>query len=124
MILRPVSPASPTGPPITNLPVGLTRKLRPWSSSSFFSSYSSAGRIGGHPGYHSAGDIELVVVGRVGARLVGLVDALGDVRRLLVDCGDDGAALAVEPVLAARVADLPDRLARDLRDIHVALGGD
>ena len=27
MIFRPVSPLSPTGPPITNLPVGLTRIL-------------------------------------------------------------------------------------------------
>jgi hypothetical protein len=66
-----------------------------------------------------ARDVELVVVGRVGARLVGLVDALRDVGRLLVDGGDDGAALAVEPVLAAGVADLADRLARDLRDVHV-----
>ena len=28
MILRPVRPASPTGPPITKRPVGLTRKFR------------------------------------------------------------------------------------------------
>src|SRR3954466_8054808 len=42
MILRPVRPASPTGPPMTKRPVGLTRKfLR-----SFFASYSSFGRIG------------------------------------------------------------------------------
>src|SRR5438874_13741520 len=44
MILRPVRPQSPIGPPTSNLPVGLTRKLL--SLFSFFSSYSSAGRIG------------------------------------------------------------------------------
>ena len=48
-------------------------------------------------------------VERVGVavlRLVGLVDALRDVRRLLVDCDDDAAGLVVEAVLRARVADL------------------
>ena len=42
MILRPVSPQSPTGPPITKRPVGLTRKSR----RNAFASYMSAGRIG------------------------------------------------------------------------------
>ena len=211
MILRPVRPASPTGPPITNLPVGFTRKLWPPSSSSFFSSYSSAGSTGcttcshrsglisvsashavlvlrrdqdpldldraavlvadrhlrlavraeirhqvgaahlgepmselvrqrdrerhellrlargvaeHHPLVAGAGDVELVVVGRVGARLVGLVHSLRDVGRLLVDRGDHGAAVAVEPVAPAAVADLADRLARDLRDVHVHVGRD
>jgi len=32
-----------------------------------------------------AGDVELIVVGGIGARLVGLVDALRDVGRLLVE---------------------------------------
>jgi len=33
MILRPVSPASPIGPPTTNVPVGLTRRSNPATSS-------------------------------------------------------------------------------------------
>ena len=45
-----------------------------------------------------ADHVERVVVARVGARLVRLVDALGDVRRLLVDRGDHRARLAVEAV--------------------------
>jgi hypothetical protein len=68
--------------------------------------------------------VELVVVRRVGAGLVGLVHALRDVGRLLVDRGDDGARIAVEPVPALGVADLADRLARDLRDVHVHVGRD
>ena len=44
MILRPVRPQSPIGPPISNLPVGLTRKFA--FVFSFFSSKSYAGRIG------------------------------------------------------------------------------
>ncbi len=44
MILRPVRPQSPTGPPITNLPVGLTRKFS--AVNRLASSYSSAGMIG------------------------------------------------------------------------------
>jgi hypothetical protein len=71
-----------------------------------------------------ARNIELVVVGGVGAGLVCLVHTLRDVRRLLVDRGDHRAAVAVEPVAPAAVADLADRLARDLRDVHVHVGGD
>ena len=60
-----------------------------------------------------AGDVERVVVGRVGARLVRLVDALGDVGRLLVDRVDDGAGVGGEAEVGVGVADLADRLARD-----------
>jgi hypothetical protein len=35
-----------------------------------------------------------------------------------------GAAVAVEPVAPAAVADLANRLARDLRDVHVHIGRD
>ena len=52
------------------------------------------------------------------------VDALRDVRRLLVDAGDDAVCLSVEAVLGARVADLASRLAHDARDVDVAVGGD
>ena len=52
------------------------------------------------------------------------VDAHGDVRRLLVDRGDDRAGLVVEPVLRARVADVLDGLPDDRRKVGVRRGGD
>ena len=70
------------------------------------------------------GDVELVVVGRVGPRLVGLVDALGDVRRLLVDRVEHGARVGREAELGVDVADLADRLAGDLLDVDVGVGRD
>ena len=45
---------------------------------------------------------------------------MGDVGRLLVDGDDHAAGVAVEAVLGPRVADVPDGLARDLGDVHVA----
>ena len=196
MILRPVRPASPTGPPMTKRPVGLTRKFvaqlarrrrgRSGRTGSTTCSQRSSGisdsapsrvlggdqqlldlRPGGRRGsgrrpgscrrgagrratsalrtsasrlaslcaseigsgissgvssrrvaeHHAlvagAGDVELVVVGRVGARLVGGVDALGDVGRLLVDRVDDRAGVGGEAEVGVGVADLADRLARD-----------
>ena len=71
-----------------------------------------------------AGHVELVVVRGVGAGLVCRVHALRDVGRLLVDGRDHGAAVAVEAVATAAVADLADRLARDLRNVHVHVGRD
>ena len=56
--------------------------------------------------------------------LVRMVDALGDVGRLLVDRNDDAAGLGVEAELRARVADLADLAAHELRDVDVRLGGD
>src|SRR5216683_3645938 len=52
------------------------------------------------------------------------IDSLSDVRRLLVDGGDNSARLGVESILRPRVADLPDRLPDDARDVDVAIGGD
>ena len=208
MILRPVRPQSPIGPPITKRPVGLTRKFLTASSRrrgragstgrstcsnrsgliSVSASMPSAcwveirifsistglavlvadgdlrlavgaqvgqhlalahlgeplgelvrerdrqrhqllGLVGGvaehHPLVARAGDVELVVVGRVVARLVGRVDALGDVRRLLVDRVDHRAGVAVEAeVGVVVVADLAHRLARDLLDVDVGVGRD
>ena len=57
MILRPVRPQSPIGPPISNLPVGLTRKF--CFVFSFFSSNSSAGRIGWTTCSHRSGLISV-----------------------------------------------------------------
>ena len=56
--------------------------------------------------------------------LQGLVNAQGDVRALLVDVGDDAAGVAVKAVLGPVIADLPDDLAGDLGDVHVAAGAD
>src|SRR2546422_4482908 len=52
------------------------------------------------------------------------VNALRDVRRLLVDARDHAARLGVEAVLRARVADLSHGLPDDARDVDVAVGGD
>ncbi len=68
--------------------------------------------------------VERVVVAGDVPRLVGGVDALRDVRRLLVDRGQDGARLGVEAVLGARIADVGHGLARDLRDVDVGVGRD
>ena len=84
-----------------------------------------AGRVAEHhPLVAGAGDVELVVVGGVGARLERLVDALGDVGRLLVDRVDHRARVGREAEVGVGVADLADRLAGDLRDVDVGLGRD
>ena len=77
-----------------------------------------------HPLVAGARDVELVVVGRVGARLQRLVDALGDVRRLLVDRVDDRAGVAREAEVGVRVADLADRLPGNVLDVDVGRGRD
>ena len=53
-----------------------------------------------------------------------VVDADGDVCRLLLDGNGDPARLAVEPVLRARVADLGHRLADDRGDVDVGRSRD
>ena len=77
-----------------------------------------------HPLVTRAGDVECIVVGGVGARLVGLVHALGDVGRLLVDRVDDRARVGAEAEVGVGVADLADRLARDVLDVDVGRGRD
>ena len=71
-----------------------------------------------------AGEIELVVVGHAALTLVGLVDALRDVRRLLVDRVEHGARIGGEPELGVDVADPAHRLAHDLLDVDERLGRD
>ena len=77
-----------------------------------------------HPLVAGARDVELVLVGRVGARLVGLVDALRDVGRLLVDRVQHGARVGAEAEVGVGVADPADRLADDLLDVDVGRGRD
>ncbi len=77
-----------------------------------------------HPLVACAHLVERVVVAGVVLDLVGGVDALRDVGRLLVDRDDDAARVRVEAPLRVRVADLRDLLAHDLRDVDVRLGRD
>jgi hypothetical protein len=53
-----------------------------------------------------------------------VVDALGDVGRLLVDRVEDGARIGREPEVRVGVADPGDGLPDDVRDLHVGLGRD
>ena len=77
-----------------------------------------------HPLVAGALLVELVLAGGAGADLLGVVDALGDVGRLLVEADHDAAGVAVVAVGLAVVADLVDRLADDLGDVDVGRGGD
>ena len=77
-----------------------------------------------HPLVARAGDVEPIVVGRLDARLIRLIDALRDVGRLLVDRVDHRARIRAEPEIGVVVADLADRLARDVLDVDVGLGRD
>ena len=54
------------------------------------------------------------------AGLKSLVDALGDIRRLLVKRNENAARIGIEAVLRARVADFAYRFTDDFRDINVA----
>ena len=67
---------------------------------------------------HGVAEHQSLVAGAAG------VHALGDVRRLRVDRGDDRAGLVVESELRARVADLLDRVPDDRRKVDVSLGRD
>ena len=77
-----------------------------------------------HPLVAGADPVERVVVAGVVLHLEGVVDALRDVGRLLVEGDDHAAGLGVEAVLRARVADLRDPLAHEPRDVHVRRGRD
>ena len=187
MILRPVTPASPCGPPTTKRPVGIDEDARfcvhhvgrdhaaddlvddVLAQRVVADGRAVLGRDDDRVDAHGAAAVVLdghlrlavrpqVVEHAVAARarqplhelvrqhdrqrhqLVGFragvaehqalvagaarVDALRDVGRLLVDRRQHGAGLGVEAELGARVADVPDRLADDLREIDVAAGGD
>ncbi len=65
----------------------------------------------------------LVACALLGVDARALVDALGDVGALLVDRREDAAGLRVELQRGVRVADPLDRLADDLLDVDVSLGG-
>ena len=77
-----------------------------------------------HPLVAGAELVERVVVTRVVLHLVRGVDALRDVRRLLVDRDDDAAGGRVEAPLGVRVADLLELRSRRSRDVDVRLRRD
>jgi hypothetical protein len=77
-----------------------------------------------HPLIARADAVERVLVPGVVLDLVREVDALRDVRRLVVDRDDDAARRGVEAPLGVRVADVGDLLAHEGRDVHVRLGRD
>ena len=84
------------------------------------------GVVAGVPEHHAlvAGADLVVVVGETVADLLGLVDALRDVGRLLVDRRDHRARVGVEAVGAARVADAAHGVAHGALVVDVGLGGD
>ena len=80
------------------------------------------GLAAGVPEHHAlvAGAEVVEVVARVLlALLERVVDADGDVGRLLLDRGDDAAGIAVEPELRVRIAHLDDRVAHDRGDVDL-----
>jgi hypothetical protein len=68
--------------------------------------------------------VEDVLAALAAADLEGGIDTLGDVGRLLIDGDGDATGVTVEPIRLAVVTNVADRLADDLRDGHVGLGGD
>ena len=82
------------------------------------------GLVAGVAEHHALVASALAQLGVATLVLQGLIDAHGDVGRLLVDGSDDAAGVAVEAVLAAVIADVPDHIPGDLVDVHIAAGGD
>ena len=78
-----------------------------------------AGEAEHHPLVAGALGVELVLAGHAAAELLAGVDALGDVRALLVDRDDHAARRAVEAVEGVVVADRADRLPGELGDVDV-----
>src|SRR5437773_629569 len=106
MIFRPVSPASPIGPPIVNAPVPFTMYRVLTSSHS-----PTTGRI-------TCSRIFAL------ARFESMIDALRDLARLLLDGRDNAAGPVVKTVIGVRVADLLHHIAHEPDDVHVGLRGD
>ena len=79
-------------------------------------------RITEHHALIACADSEVSLRGTLLA-LKGVVNAECNVGGLLVDGGQDSAGVAVKAVLRAVVADLTNRVADNLRDIHIAGSG-
>ncbi len=91
--------------------------------------HEHVGLVAGVPEHHAlvAGAllVELVLfAGGAGPDLFGVVDALGDVGRLLVERDHHTTGVAVEAERLVVVADAVDGGAHDAGDVDVGLGGD
>src|SRR5207302_470861 len=145
MILRPVRPQSPSGPPTTKLPVGLTRKslarfgIQPSGSAEATASPIKSLTIAGEYFFPFRVSALCCVETTTLVQPIGLpsmyslvacalllltpfflgVDASGDIRRLAVQQHLDIGAMIGESVLV--ITDVPHHSARDLAD-HLAVG--
>jgi hypothetical protein len=72
----------------------------------------------------SAREVELIAAIVNVTRLVGLIDPLRDIRRLLIQSVEHGARVSGEAEIGVDVPDLPDRLADDLLHVERRLGRD
>ncbi len=90
--------------------------------------HQDVGLVAGVAEHHALVACALLVVGvaagRTAANLFGLVDALGDIGRLLVDGHHHATGLAVEAVGLGVVTDPGDRLTHHRWDVDVCRGGD
>jgi hypothetical protein len=84
--------------------------------------------VAGVANHHAlvAGAGLVVGVAPVGERTIlqGLVDALGDLRALLLDRDDDARGGGVEPVVGVRIPDVANHSTRDPVDVDVGGGRD
>ena len=108
MILRPVRPASPCGPPISKRPVGLIRMR---ASADGRSTRSSTGRITRRSTSARRSSVE--IVGECCVEMTTVSTVLG--RRAVVADGHLGLAVGAQPVDLARVADLGEALGQTVR---------
>ena len=80
-----------------------------------------AGKAKHHPLVARADAVE--GVGRAVLRLIGFIDAHGDVGRLHIDRCDNAAGIAVKSIFVVAIADVDGHIAGDRRNIHVAFRG-
>src|SRR5207237_72603 len=109
MILRPVMPASPSGPPITNRPVGLTRYVV------FASSHSSGMTFL----MRSSINVSRTSFCFTFALRRSAIDSLFDVVRLLGHFPDDATGIRMKLTVSVNVSDVADRGAYALVEIKL-----
>ena len=84
--------------------------------------------VGGVSEHHSlvagADRVQFVLCHRILPRLQRLIDAHGNIRRLLVDRDDHAAGITVKAIFCPVITDFPYRLPNDLLNIHIRAGGD
>ena len=83
-----------------------------------------AGKAEHHTLVSGTDGIQLILGHGLLSGFQGFVYAHGNIRGLLVDGDHNAAGIAVEAVFSPVIADLADRLADDLLDVHICVGGD